>query len=127
VLRPITGEHAQQLHAVWSSPGVRRFLWDDEIITIERTRAAIEKSQRMFGEHAFGLWGVWPTASPNLIGFCGLWPFREPPNLELLYGIAESLWGQGYATEVAQAVMTYCKTSNLQPLASSLQPPVSSL
>jgi ribosomal-protein-alanine N-acetyltransferase len=46
-------------------------------------------------------------SSVNLIGFCGLWPFREPPNLELLYGIAESLWGQGYATEVAHAVMTY--------------------
>jgi ribosomal-protein-alanine N-acetyltransferase len=44
-----------------------------------------------------------------------LWPFREPPNLELLYGIAESLWGQGYATEVAQAVMTYCFDSLHMP------------
>ena len=107
-LRPITVGDAEQLHDLWSSPGVRRFLWDDEIIPLERTHAAIGKSQRMFGEHAFGLWGVWPTASRKLIGFCGLWPFREPPTLELLYGIAESLWGQSYATEVAQAVMTYC-------------------
>jgi ribosomal-protein-alanine N-acetyltransferase len=114
--RPISEDHAEQLHAVWSSPGVRRFLWDDEVITIERTRIAIETSQRLFGEHAFGLWGVWPTASPNLIGFCGLWSFREPPNLELLYGIAESLWGQGYATEVAHAVMTYCFDSLDMPV-----------
>jgi ribosomal-protein-alanine N-acetyltransferase len=116
VLRPITADHAEQLHALWTSPGVRRFLWDDEVIAIERTRAAIDTSQRMCGEQAFGLWGVWPTASRNLIGFSGLWPFREPPELELLYGIAESLWGQGYATEVAQAVMTYCFESLDMPV-----------
>jgi RimJ/RimL family protein N-acetyltransferase len=116
VLRPITVSEAEPLHDVWSSPGVRRFLWDDEIIPIERTRTAIEKSQRMFEEYAFGLWGVWPTCSRNLIGFCGLWPFREPPELELLYGIAEPFWGQGYATEVAQAVMTYCFESLDMPV-----------
>jgi hypothetical protein len=48
VLRPLTVGEAESLHDVWSSPGVRRFLWDDEIIPIERTRAAIEKSQRTF-------------------------------------------------------------------------------
>jgi ribosomal-protein-alanine N-acetyltransferase len=116
VLRPIAAGDAEQLHAVWTSPGVRRFLWDGEIIAIEQTRAAIEKSQRMFDGRASGLWGARPAASPDLIGFCGLWPFREPPDLELLYGIAEPFWGQGYATEVAQAMMTYCFESLDMPV-----------
>jgi ribosomal-protein-alanine N-acetyltransferase len=108
VLLPITDDDAEQLHELWSSPGVRRFLWDDEIIPLARTRAAIEHSQRMFEEQAVGLWGAWSSASPSLIGFGGLWPFRDPPDLELLYGVTERLWGQGYAAEIAQAVMTYC-------------------
>jgi ribosomal-protein-alanine N-acetyltransferase len=108
VLHPLSPDDTAQLHALWSSPGVRRFLWDDEIIPIARTRAAIEHSQAMFAGEAYGLWGVRPSASPNLIGFAGLWPFRDPPDLELLYGVTEQLWGHGYAAEIAQAVMTYC-------------------
>jgi ribosomal-protein-alanine N-acetyltransferase len=108
VLRPITTDDAEPLHELWSSPGVRRFLWDDEVIPMARTRAAIEQSQRMFAEQAFGLWGARSLASRSLIGFVGLWPFRDPPDLELLYGVTEDLWGRGYAAEVAQAVMTYC-------------------
>jgi hypothetical protein len=92
VLRPVTLGDTAQLHGVWSSPGVRRFLWDDEIIPLARTRAAIEQSQSMFDEQACGLWGAWPSASPNLVGFGGLWPFRDPPELELLYGVTEQLW-----------------------------------
>src|SRR5687767_15878208 len=82
VLRPITANDAEPLHELWSSPGVRRFLWDDEIIPIARTRAAVEHSQRMFEEHAYGLWGAWAPSSRDLIGFGGLWPFRDPPDLE---------------------------------------------
>ncbi len=116
VLHPITLDDAEQLHELWSSPGVRRFLWDDEIIPLARTRAAIEQSQRMFEEQAFGLWGAWSSASPSLIGFGGLWPFRDPPDLELLYGVTERLWRQGYAAEVAQAVMMYCFDSLHMPV-----------
>jgi [ribosomal protein S5]-alanine N-acetyltransferase len=116
VLRPITTDDAEHLHELWSSPGVRRFLWDDEIISLARTRAAIDQSKRMFEEQAFGLWGAWSSDSQNLIGFSGLWPFRDPPDLELLYGVTERLWGRGYAAEVAQAVMTYCFDSLHMPV-----------
>ena len=108
LLRPVTPLDADQLHGVWTSAGVRRFLWDDEVIPIEQTRAAIEKSQQLFRDHRYGLWGAWPAASRDLAGFTGLWPFRDPPELELLYGVAEPRWGQGYAVEIAQAVLAYC-------------------
>ena len=44
----------------------------------------------------------------GLVGFTGLWLFRDQPELELLYGVDEQLWGQGYAPEIAQAVIGYC-------------------
>jgi ribosomal-protein-alanine N-acetyltransferase len=115
-LRPITAVDAQRLHEVWTSPGVRRYLWDDEIIPLEQTRAAIETSQQLFRDHGYGLWGAWPTASTELAGFTGLWPFRDPPELELLYGVAEPWWGQGYAVEIAQGVLAYCTDSLRMPI-----------
>jgi ribosomal-protein-alanine N-acetyltransferase len=108
VLRPLTAADTEALHAIWTSAGVRRFLWDDEIIPIERTRASIELNHRLFAEHRYGLWGARPAGTDDLIGFGGLWPFRDPPELELVYGIADALCGHGYATEIARAVVAYC-------------------
>jgi ribosomal-protein-alanine N-acetyltransferase len=116
VLRPLKAEDRNRLHELWTSPGIRRFLWDDEVIPIERTCAAIEQNQQMFEDLGYGLWGVWPSDTRVLSGFCGLWPFRDPPELELVYGISEDLWGKGYAIEAAQAVVAYCFDSLAMPV-----------
>jgi RimJ/RimL family protein N-acetyltransferase len=108
MLRPVTAADVEPLHAMWTSAGVRRFLWDDEIISVDRARAVIDQSERSFAERGFGLWGAWAAGSPRLIGFGAYWPFRDPPELELLYGVAEAEWGKGYAPEIARAVLRYC-------------------
>src|SRR5262245_1197416 len=69
VLRPIATADVDRLHRLWTSAGVRRFLWDDEVISHDRTRAAIEQSEQMFERQAFGLWGAWLKDSPSLCGF----------------------------------------------------------
>jgi ribosomal-protein-alanine N-acetyltransferase len=108
-LRPVAHVDVQPLHDLWSSTGVRRFLWDDRDIPLDRTREAIELSGRLFAERQFGLWCARPSDAPDVLaGFGALWPFREPPELEVLYGVAEPLWGKGYATEIARAVAAYC-------------------
>jgi RimJ/RimL family protein N-acetyltransferase len=121
VLRPLTPGDADRLHAVWSSAGVRRFLWDDEEIPLDRTRQVIEQSRQLFDERRFGLWGAWSASAAaarenTLCGFGGLWPFRDSPEVELLYGVAEDRWGQGYAFEIAGAVLEYCFDVLAMPL-----------
>jgi ribosomal-protein-alanine N-acetyltransferase len=106
-LRPLADTDAEELHELWTSAGVRRFLWDDEVVPFERTRAIINTSKRLFTERGFGLWSVRHANDPRLIGVGGLWHFREPPELELLFAIAENAWGRGYATEVGRAVADY--------------------
>jgi ribosomal-protein-alanine N-acetyltransferase len=115
-LRPISGADLARLHEMWTSPGVRRFLWDDEIIPLSEARLALERSEQLFRDRAHGLWGLWLPDPPALIGFAGLWPFRDPPQLELVYGLAESHWGQGYATEAARAIVAYCFASLDMPV-----------
>jgi RimJ/RimL family protein N-acetyltransferase len=108
VLRPLATADASALHQLWIAPGVRRFLWDDEVIPLTRTLDVIATSEQLFREHRFGLWAAWRTdAVFALSGFGGIWPFRDPPVYELLYGVAESAWGSGYATEIARAVCRY--------------------
>ena len=116
ILRPLRESDVSQLHALWTSPGVRRFLWDDETIPLERTRETVQQSVALFARYGFGLWGMWPADRGALAGFVGLWPFRDPPEFELLYGTAEDLWGRGYAPDLyvlegdgLDAAMSYLK------------------
>lgn len=109
-LTPVTDRDGDELHRLWTSPGVRRFLWDGEIIAPERTAEAVAASAALFATHGFGLWVARVPGSTAIAGFTGLWPFRDPPEFELLFGVAEPLWGRGYAVEIAQAVLDHCRT-----------------
>lgn len=108
VLRPLSRPDRDALHALWTGSGVRRYLWDDEVIPLDRTTEVIERSEQMFCGSRCGLWGAHWNDPARLAGFCGLWMFRETADLELLYGVAEDLWGHGYAAEMAEAVIAYC-------------------
>jgi len=115
-LHPVTSADAAELHALWTSAAVRRFLWDDEIIGRERTDDAIATSELLFEKNDFGLWVVRERIDRSLTGFVGIWPFREEQDFELLFGIDERLWSHGYASEVGQAVIDYCFTTLKMPL-----------
>jgi [ribosomal protein S5]-alanine N-acetyltransferase len=106
-LCPVRLADVEALHALWTASGVRRFLWDGEIISIARTSDIVATSERLFRVRRFGLWGAWLPARTQLIGFCGFWHFRDPPELELLFGVRESQWRRGYATEISGAVVEY--------------------
>jgi RimJ/RimL family protein N-acetyltransferase len=108
-LRPVSAGDAAELHALWTAPGVRRFLWDDEIIPLEQTADAIRTSEALFRDHRFGLWAARLQGEAPIAGFAGLWPFRDPPEFELLYGVAEAHWGRGLAVEASRAVLDYCR------------------
>ena len=41
------------------------------------------------------------------MGFCGFWFFRDPPELELLYGLSTRFWSRGLATEMATRLIQF--------------------
>jgi ribosomal-protein-alanine N-acetyltransferase len=107
LLRPLTLDDVGALHQLWTTPEVREFLWDGETILLARTVAVVTESLRLCKEKGFGLWGGFRHGNALLVGFGGFWRFHNPPELELLYGVAREFWGQGFATEIAQAVISY--------------------
>jgi [ribosomal protein S5]-alanine N-acetyltransferase len=106
-LRPLTMDDLDALHQIWTDAGVRKYLWDDEVISLEETASVIEKSVEYFRARGFGLCAVLPLDDNRIIGFCGYWFFHEPPQLELLYGIITDQWGKGFAPEAANAMLQY--------------------
>lgn len=104
-LRPFIIDDVGALHAHWTDPEVRKYLWDDIIIPREQVVEVVESSLNNFATNGFGLWAVFPKEKTELIGFCGFRFFGEPPEIEILYSIAPEYSRQGLATEAAAAML----------------------
>lgn len=107
VLRPVIHADLTALHTLFTQPGVRRFIFDDEILTTERTADLIRTSSELFDRERFGLWIALRREGRVPIGFGAFWYFRDPPELELLYAVGDDHLKQGYGREIARAVIDY--------------------
>ena len=110
-MRPFAAADVNDLHSLWIDPGVRKFLWDDQVILRETAIAVVENSVESFVYHGFGFWAICFKNDSRPIGFCGLRHFTEDggvkSEVEILYGVAPEHWGKGVATEAAGAVLRY--------------------
>jgi [ribosomal protein S5]-alanine N-acetyltransferase len=106
LLRPLVPEDLAAVHAMWIDPHVRKFLWDDQIISEEVAAGVLAASARDFAEHGFGLWGVYTRTTNELMGFCGLRSTADGVP-ELLYGLLPAFWGNGLAVDAARAVLSF--------------------
>jgi NAD-dependent deacetylase len=107
-LEPIVPRDAQVVHALWTDPDVRRYLWDDRVIPLSTAREATLASARDFAAHRFGLWLLRPSDAPgSMAGFCGLRTEGVGDAPELLFGLLPEFWGQGLAREASRAVLHY--------------------
>jgi RimJ/RimL family protein N-acetyltransferase len=111
MMRPFAVDDVDDLHRLWGDPGVRKFLWDDQVIPRETAIAIVESSIESFVDHGFGFWAICFKNDPELIGFGGLRHFTEDgaesSEVEILYGVAPGHWWKGIATEAAGAVLRY--------------------
>jgi RimJ/RimL family protein N-acetyltransferase len=106
-LAPVSAADRDALHAIWTEPRVRRFLWDDRVISIETVDEVIAKSTASFAAEGFGHYGLREAKTGLLIGSCGLYRATPAAEPELLYSLASAVWGRGHASEAARAVIAY--------------------
>ena len=67
----------------------------------------IERNQRRYAEHGYGLFAVTLKDSGDMIGDCGIVKqhVEGEPALEVGYHFRRDQWGHGYATEAAHACL----------------------
>ena len=63
-LTPLVPADTEALHQLWTQPGVRRYLWDDEVIAPERTAEIVQEGAEMLARGEAGLWGVRQHEAP---------------------------------------------------------------
>jgi ribosomal-protein-alanine N-acetyltransferase len=106
-LRPYCDPDVDQLHALWTDPGVRRFLWDDLVISSEQAAEVVARSVADWADRGYGQWVIGLHGCPALAGFCGFRPASWSNAPELLFGLAPPYWRQGLATEAGRAALAF--------------------
>ena len=109
-LIPFERSDLHLLHETFTNPFVRKYLWDDEVISIEQTSDILELSESAFERQSWGLWKIIMKNEQAFAGFVGLWKFFDEQQPQLLFGLLPAYSGLGYATEASTAVADYAFT-----------------
>lgn len=106
-LTPFDFTDADLLHRTFTDPFVRKYLWDDEKISLEQAREIHKKSMEHFARDGWGLWKILVQPDETFAGFAGLWIFFDEKQPQLPYGVLPEKAKLGYATEAARAVTNF--------------------
>jgi RimJ/RimL family protein N-acetyltransferase len=109
LLRRFVMSDLEALFAFYSDPEVIKYI-PDAPRTHEETREELEWF--MNGHPKFPELGLWATIhkeTDRFIGRCGLLPstIDEQNEVEVAFALSKEYWGQGLATEAAQALVRY--------------------
>ncbi|MGH9720398.1 MAG: GNAT family N-acetyltransferase [Bryobacteraceae bacterium] len=88
-------------------PRVMRFINTGEPWLDERNQEFAGRQIRQQETLGYSMWKLVPKHTGDLSGFCGLQPLPATEETEIGWWLIPELWGQGLATEAAQAVLTY--------------------
>jgi [ribosomal protein S5]-alanine N-acetyltransferase len=107
-LRYITARDAEALMPILGDAEVMQY----SIIGVhskKQIKQFIEQRLISYLEYGFGLYAVVHKQNQELIGYCGFFiqSIEQQKEVEVGYRLAKKYWGQGLATEAAQAVMEY--------------------
>ena len=107
-LRPFRADDLEALLVVLGDPEVMRYVGTRrEPLTRDEVRDALGRAAAHWKAHGFGPLAVVELAGDALVGDAGLQLLEAGTDVELTYTLARGVWGRGYATEAAVAVVEW--------------------
>ena len=109
LLRRLVVSDVDDLYAFYSDPDVIKYI-PDAPRTYEDTKEELEwfiNGHPNFPE--LGLWATIYKETGQFIGRCGLlpWTIDGQNEVEVAFALSKKYWGQGLATEIAQALLQH--------------------
>ena len=109
LLRHLAPDDLDDLFALYREGEVTQYI-PDAPKNCEETKAELEWIINVYyGQYGFGLWATILKETGAFIGRCGLipWTLDGGEEVEVAYALKRKYWGQGLATEAAQAIAQY--------------------
>lgn len=106
-LRAFMPGDVDDLLPVFGDAEVMKHISGGKTRTREETETGLRRTIEGWRKRGFGLWAVAGKDDDRVIGYCGLIFLEDTPEIEVAYGLAQSFWGRGLATEAARASLRY--------------------
>ncbi len=105
--RPVTFDDAPRIQALHHDPRVAEHIGGDW--TDDRTRQFVKGAVEHWDRYGYGQWVLTLKEGGAFAGRSGLrhYYMDGQDEIELLYAIDPALWGQGYGTEAARAIVDW--------------------
>ena len=110
LIRPFRDDDATALHEVFGSPEVMKWTPSPPSKDVAETAERLARTMAFTARQpaGFGLWALELKGSNEFLGQVGLFPVEgKGPEVEVAYELAPRVWGHGYATEAARALIDY--------------------
>jgi RimJ/RimL family protein N-acetyltransferase len=95
--------------AIWGDPEVMKLIGSGKAMSRADVRRSIEAGTAHQRKYGVQHWAVKERASGEIIGCCGFNKLEDSDALELVFHFAKAHWGHGYATEAAEACVSYAR------------------
>ncbi len=106
-VRHLISDDVDGLAALCADPAAMHYMGDGNTLTREQCANWIDVCQAKYRERGYGTSGIFDRASGDFMGFCGVVRPAGQSFDEIIYALATDYWGQGYATEAVQGMLTY--------------------
>lgn len=93
--------------ALCADADVMKMMGDGTTLPRETVAHWIDVCQNKYRDRGYGTSAVFHKATGKFMGYCGVVRAPDRDFDELIYAFHKAYWGQGYATEVSRAMLTY--------------------
>ena len=112
ILRDFLETDQADLFELDSDPEVHRYLGNRPVKTTDEIKTVIQMVRQQYLDNQIGRWMMVEKATGNVLGWAGLKYIGNTMNstahfYDVGYRLKQKHWGKGYATEAAQAALTY--------------------
>lgn len=123
LLRPLVLADVEALVQIWTDPDVTRYMGGPRDPV--KVRASLAEDAQANPPPQFDLQPVIAKVTGRIVGHCGITEktVDDRAEHELVYVLAKSAWGKGYATEIAHAIKNYAfEQMNLKRIIALIDP-----
>ena len=107
ILRQFEPTEANLLLDLNSDEAIVKYVHEPTLKTIDEATYILENIILPQYQLGLGRWACFTGKENTFIGWCGLKYIREKDEIDLGYRFKQIFWGNGYATESANAVLKY--------------------
>lgn len=105
LLAPWNADGWLALKPIATDPEVMRYISEGEPWPDDRIQEFVQRQVDGFRLRGYCMWQLLEASSNCMIGFCGLQPLANTPDIEIGWWLARSYWGRGLATEAARSAL----------------------